>query len=61
MSAELIAIVGMGVTILATTIGGFAWLIARMDRKFERVDADLVEIKVAIARIEGPRPRLVER
>lgn len=38
---------------------------AAVDRRFERledrvarVEAELVEVKVAIARIEGPRPRL---
>jgi hypothetical protein len=95
MSPEFLAIIGVGVTSIATTLGGFAWLVSRMDRKFEgvdakfervdarfdarfegidakferidakfdakfdRIDVELVEIKVAIARLEGARPRLL--
>ncbi|MEN2740573.1 response regulator [Microbacterium sp. X-17] len=77
MSPEVLTMIGLGATLLVSTLGGFAWVIARMDARFERVDArferleqnanvrferlegELVEIKVAIARVEGPRPRLV--
>lgn len=30
----------------------------RMDGRFDRMDGDMVEIKVAIARLEGPLPKL---
>jgi hypothetical protein len=66
MSPEFIAVIGIGVTSLVTTLGGFAWLITRMDGRFAAVEAkiaavkeDIVEIKVSVARIEGPRPRLI--
>jgi hypothetical protein len=28
----------------------------KMDARFARVEAELVEVKIAVARIEGPRP-----
>nr|WP_274636588.1 hypothetical protein [Microbacterium bovistercoris] len=28
----------------------------KMDERFARVEAELVEVKIAVARIEGPRP-----
>ncbi|MDY0983847.1 response regulator [Microbacterium sp. CFBP9023] len=31
----------------------------RMDARFEKVDVELGEVKIAIARLEGPAPRLV--
>lgn len=30
----------------------------RLDTRFERVESELVEVKVAIARLEGPQRRL---
>ena len=77
MSSELIAIISTGVTLAIAMLGGFAWIIARLDRTEERlgaridtveerlgarietVDHELVEVKIAVARIEGPRPRFV--
>ncbi|CAH0241742.1 MAG: response regulator [Microbacterium sp.] len=31
----------------------------RMDARFEKVDVELGEVKIAIARLEGPAPRLL--
>jgi len=99
VSSELIAIISTGVTLAIAMLGGFAWIIARLDRTEERlgaridtvearlgaridtvearlgaridtveerlgarietVDHELVEVKIAVARIEGPRPRFV--
>lgn len=30
-----------------------------VDARFDRVEADIVELKVAVARLEGPQPRLM--
>ncbi|WP_149084038.1 MULTISPECIES: response regulator [Microbacterium] len=32
---------------------------AIQDAKFDRIEHELTEVKIAIARLEGPRPRLV--
>jgi hypothetical protein len=89
----LVTVAGFGVTLLAAILGGFAWMVRRMDAQGrelgaridaqgaridaqgvslgERIDAqgeridlrltaverEIVELKVAVARIEGPRPR----
>jgi hypothetical protein len=56
--------IAIAASLLVSVLGGFAWLISRMDARFaradetasarfERVEAELVEIKVAIARMEG--------
>lgn len=72
MSVETIAtiatVVGVGVTMLVSLFGGFAWVIRRsdahidavgdrLDARIAGVERELVEVKVAVARIEGPRPR----
>ena len=31
----------------------------RMDARFEKVDVELEKVKIAIARLEGPAPRLL--
>lgn len=70
VSDEMIAIVVSAATLmlgvgLALT-SGFAWMIRRPDAQFERlgdrlsgVERELVEIKIAVARIEGPPRRLL--
>ncbi len=85
MSAEVIAIVISAAALLATFvtmfIGGFAWVIRRMDERFTsveeklgtRIDSieeklgvritaverELVEVKIGIARLEGPPRQLL--
>ncbi len=74
MSAEVIAIVISAAALLATFvtmfIGGFAWVIRRMDERFTGVDEklgaritaverELVEVKIGIARLEGPPRQLL--
>lgn len=68
-----IELVTMIVTVATTLLGlaaGFGWMITRtdarfekfeqrMDARFEKVDVELGEVKIAIARLEGPAPRLL--
>lgn len=65
-SPEIIATLGIGVTLLVSMLGGFAWIISRTDARFDalasRIDAvehEIVEVKIAVARIEGPRPQFL--
>lgn len=66
MSAELITLVSGAVGRMLTVAAGFGWMIRRMDaleyRLSARIDGvtdEIVEVKIAIARLEGPQPRLV--
>lgn len=70
MSTETIAIVisaaGLLTTMLFSFFGAFAWMIRRTDAQFERlenrisgVEHELVEVKLSIARLEGPPRRLL--
>ena len=49
MSAELIGIIAIGVTLLIAQLGGLGWIVARMDTRFAAVDAkfDHLESKLA--------------
>lgn len=47
-------------------VSAFAWMVMRMERGFERVndrisgaERELVEVKIAVARIEGPGRHLI--
>ncbi|MGM7671523.1 hypothetical protein [Microbacterium sp. A93] len=58
-------VVGMIVALFAfalTVIGGVGGMLAhvskKIDSRLERVENELVDVKVAIARIEGPPRRL---
>lgn len=80
VSAEVIALLGVGVTQLLAFFSGLAWIHARMDKRFDVVDGrfdavdkrfeavdrrfaelerELTEVKIAVARMEGPQPRFV--
>jgi len=66
MSAESIAVVISAAGLLLGFVSAFAWMVVRMDRGFERtadriagVERELVEVKVAVARIEGPGRHLI--
>lgn len=84
MSAEVISIIVVAAGVLITLGGGFfaglAWLLRRMDERFDKVDerfakvderfdkmderlgqiqSELNDVKVAVARLEGPRPGLI--
>lgn len=66
VSVEVITMLATAATTLVAIISGFGWMIGRMDTRFSAVDAkfdriehELTEVKIAIARLEGPRPRLV--
>ncbi len=77
MSPEAISLVLVAAGLLVTLGGGFiaglAWLMRRMDERFDKVDeqfnkvwaefnkvqADLNEVKISVARLEGPQPRLI--
>lgn len=72
MSAEIIAVVlsavGIVVTLGASMFVGFAWCVRRTDaverRLNDRIDAvghETTEVKIAVARLEGPVPRLLTR
>jgi hypothetical protein len=84
MSAEVISMILVAAGVLITLGGGFfaglAWMIWRMDERFDKVDerfekfdarfekiderlsqvrSELNDVKVAVARLEGPQPRLI--
>lgn len=84
MSVETFSIILAAAGVLITLSGGFfaglAWLIRRMDERFDKVDerfdkvderfdkmderisqvqSELNDVKVAVARLEGPHPRLI--
>ena len=84
MSAEVISIILVAVGVLITLGGGFfaglAWLLRRIDERFDKVDerfakvderldkvderlgllqSEVNDVKVAVARLEGPYPRLI--
>ncbi|MFB4350533.1 hypothetical protein [Microbacterium sp. CR_7] len=72
VSAEIIAVVlsavGIVVTLGASMFVGFAWCVRRTDaverRLNDRIDAvghETTEVKIAVARLEGPVPRLLTR
>ena len=68
MSVELIAVVvsavGIVLTLGTTMLAGFAWCVRRIDNVEERltaridgVAAEMTEVKIAVARLEGPERR----
>ncbi|OIJ34713.1 MULTISPECIES: hypothetical protein [unclassified Microbacterium] len=66
VSVEVITMLATAATTLVAIISGFGWMIGRMDTRFAAVDAqfdriehELTEVKIAIARLEGPQRRLV--
>jgi len=66
VSVEVITMLATAATTLVAIISGFGWMIGRMDTrfaavdaKFDRIEHELTEVKIAIARLEGPQPRLV--
>ena len=70
MSVELIALVISTLTMLLGFVTVIGWLITRSDRQFDRlrtdlggridsVERELVELKIAVARIEGPPRHLL--
>ncbi|MFK0403152.1 hypothetical protein ACIQTT_12530 [Microbacterium sp. NPDC090225] len=69
MSAETLAIVvsaiGIVLTLGASMLAGFAWCVRRIDavdaKLTTRIDAvadDVTELKIALARLEGPARHL---
>ena len=70
MSVEVLAIVISAATLFVTlsgmSIGAFAWMVRRIDgvqrdlgARIDDVQRELVEVKISIARIEGPPRHLV--
>ncbi len=66
MSTETIAIVISTATLLLGFASAFGWMIHRMDSRFDRlsdridrVEHELVEVKIAVARLEGPPRHLL--
>lgn len=77
MSAEMISVIlvaaGVLITIGVDFFAGLAWLLRRMDERFDTVDhrfakldeqltsvrSELNDVKVAVARLEGPQQRLI--
>lgn len=77
MSLGIIAVIITGASLLVTVVGGmfagFAWVLRRMDERFDRMDhkfdtmeerirgiqTELSEVKVSVARLEGPAPQLI--
>jgi hypothetical protein len=73
VSVEVITMIASAVSVIVAFASACGWVIRRMDARFERVDArfdrledrlsgvehELTEVKISIARLEGPQPRLV--
>lgn len=66
MSAETIAVVLSAAGLMLGFVSAFAWMIRRSDVQFERlgdriagVERELVEVKIAVARLEGPGRHLI--
>ena len=62
----IIIATGLLVTLSGGSLAGLAWLSRRMDDRFDKVDerlhgveVELNEVKIAVARLEGPTPRLI--
>ena len=61
MSAEMITMLVGVVSILLVLAGAFGWMIHRLDllesklgARIDKVADELVEVKIAVARVEGP-------
>ena len=63
MTPDVIGVLIAGATLAGGLFGGIWALLsrqtARLEKRFDRVEADIVELKVAVARLEGPRLQLV--
>lgn len=66
MSVETITTIISAATMLVALASGFGWMVQRADARIAEVNAridrvadELTEVKVAIARLEGPPPRLI--
>ena len=66
MITIIVSVAALLVTLAGMFIGSFAWLLRRMDDRFDKVDQrfeslarEIVEVKIALARIEGPQRRLI--
>lgn len=66
MSTETITILIGIVSLLLALAGGFGWMVHRMDRmgaelngRMDRMSDELVEVRIAIARVEGPPRHLL--
>ncbi|REJ07233.1 hypothetical protein DY023_04385 [Microbacterium bovistercoris] len=56
MSGELIAVIGLGVTMLTALAGGFGWVVHRIDRvesRIDRVDAKVDRVDARIDRVDA--------
>lgn len=45
--------------VVATFNARFETQDAKFDARFDRIEQEIVEVKIAIARLEGPTPRLI--
>ncbi|WP_235556722.1 hypothetical protein [Microbacterium sp. GCS4] len=72
VSAEIVAVVlsaiGIVLTLGTSMFLGFAWCVRRTDAVEERVSTridnlahEVTELKIAVARLEGPVPHLLTR
>jgi hypothetical protein len=66
VSVEAITTIAAAVSIIVAFAGLLGWFIRRLDARFDRledrvsgVEHELTEVKIAVARLEGPTPRLV--
>ncbi|KJQ52474.1 hypothetical protein [Microbacterium sp. SA39] len=72
VSMEAITTIACAVSVVGSITGLGGWFIRRVDARFDKVDArfdrledrvsgvehELTEVKIAVARLEGPPPRL---
>ncbi|WP_127820179.1 hypothetical protein [Microbacterium sp. CPCC 204701] len=74
VSPDVIGVIIAGATLAAGLFGGIGTLVARqlgklesrlegrfdkLDDRLERIDGEISDLKVAVARLEGPTPRLI--
>ena len=70
MSVETIAVVLSAASLLLGFVGALAWMIKRTDQQLDGlerrlgeritgVERELVEVKIAVARIEGPPRHMI--
>lgn len=75
MSVEALSVIISAAGLVVAMFSGFAWVIHRTDSRIDKVDSriealthevsevkrELSDVRVAVARLEGPFPRLLPR
>ncbi|WP_091031761.1 hypothetical protein [Microbacterium oxydans] len=63
MSTEILAIiisaVGIVLTLGTSLFAAGAWMIRRFDERIDAIAADVTDLKISVARLEGPPRHLI--